>query len=82
MPAGWVAGFGSLVHSPGFAYARKVEGYIHGYRRVFWQGSTDHRGVPGAPGRVVTLHEEPNAVTVRLPAGEPLGAQRRGGRGF
>lgn len=57
-------GFGSLVHTPGFAFKGRVQGLIRGYRRVFWQGSTDHRGVPGAPGRVVTLHEEPGSVTV------------------
>ncbi|KAK2080540.1 hypothetical protein QBZ16_000393 [Prototheca wickerhamii] len=56
-------GFGSLVHTPGFAFKGRVQGHIRGYRRVFWQGSTDHRGVPGAPGRVVTLHEEPGSVT-------------------
>lgn len=48
----------------GFAYAESVQGYIKGYRRVFWQGSTDHRGTPAAAGRTVTLQPDPTAVTV------------------
>lgn len=51
----WVIGYGSLMFKPPPHTALRVEGHIHGYIRRFWQSSSDHRGTPESPGRVVTL---------------------------
>jgi cation transport protein ChaC len=57
-------GYGSLMFKTNFEYVSWEPAYVRGFQRVFYQGSCDHRGVPGSPGRVATmLRQEDGIVT-------------------
>ena len=58
----WVFGYGSLIFKADFPFVERRPAAIRHWSRRFWQGSHDHRGTEDAPGRVVTLVPETQAL--------------------
>ncbi len=73
----WIFGYGSLIFRPAIPFVECRRALAPGWSRRFWQWSTDHRGEPWKPGRVVTLTPAPDdhcwGIAYRLPEGDTDG---------
>ncbi len=58
----WLFGYGSLIFRPAIPFVERRPARVRGWTRRFWQWSTDHRGEPWRPGRVVTLAPAPEDI--------------------
>lgn len=58
----WLFGYGSLIFRPAIPFVERRPARVRGWTRRFWQWSTDHRGEPWRPGRVVTLAPAPDDI--------------------
>lgn len=51
----WLFGYGSIIWRPNFNYDQAQIAVLSGFKRRFWQASSDHRGTQLHPGAVATL---------------------------
>ena len=74
----WIFGYGSLCWKADFPAEEQFVGRVSGWKRLFAQRSTDHRGTPAAPGLVATVltDEQLEVLKLRSP-GTPYGALNR-----
>ena len=62
----WIFGYGSLCWKADFPAEEQFVGRVSGWKRLFAQRSTDHRGTPAAPGLVATLLTDEQLEVLKL----------------
>ncbi len=65
----WIFSYGSLIWRPAIPYIKRRKASLFGWRRRFWQLSSDHRGTFASPGRVVTLVRDESSQCVGVAFG-------------
>lgn len=65
----WIFSYGSLIWRPAIPYIKRRKASLFGWRRRFWQLSSDHRGTFASPGRVVTLVRDDSSQCIGVAFG-------------